>query len=171
MFRLVLAALIGFATYAHSNELHFLCKAEEQLVFGCSLGEKQVSVCASPNLTLDTGYVQYRFGIADQLEQVYPRPPMPPEDRFFLSTVPYAGGGASALRFRIDDSDYFVFEQTIRTHFAPGEPHDTEFRAGLTVRNRDGTSSTLLCEDNNASIRKVAYDHFPREEYTLDTTP
>ena len=175
MLRCTLAVLALFSAHGmahgHENAPHFLCEADEQLVFGCSLGERQVSVCASADLGPDTGYVQYRLGTPERLEQVYPVEHLPPRGRFFLSTAPYAGGGASAIRLSIAGSDYFVFEQTTRTNFAPGEPHDPEFSAGLVTR-REGTAiSVTLCEDNDASIRRVAYDHFPREAYSLDTLP
>ena len=169
--RCALAALVFVAAYVHSDEARFLCEADEQLIFGCSLGERQVSVCASHDITIDTGYVQYRVGTAGRLEQVYPNPPLPPRDRFFLSTSPYAGGGASAIRFRVGGSDHFVFEQMTRTNFTAGEPHDPEFQAGLVIRGEKTTTSIELCDENDASIRKVAYDHFPREEYGLERAP
>ena len=168
-----LIALTLFTAHLHSEQSRFLCEEEELLVFGCSLGDKQVSVCASPDLTIDTGYVQYRLGTPERLEQVYPDGRLPPQGRFFLSIAPYAGGGASAIRFHIDGSDHFLFEQTVRTNFAPGEPHHPEFSAGLAIRdNEKGTTTvTKPCEDNAASIRRIAYDSFPREEYHLETIP
>lgn len=165
---MILLSLLTSAV--HSDDGLFLCTADEQLVFGCTLGNRKISICASSPLTADTDHVQYRFGTRQRLEQAYPPHPLPPAERFFLSTTGYAGGGASAIRFRIDGQDHFVFEQMRRTHFAEGEPHHAEFMAGLVVHG-EGQNYTLWCDENDASLRRIAYDIFPREAYPLDRLP
>src|SRR5688500_5940508 len=51
-----------------------LCAKTERVIFACVLRRpaKIVSVCASKDLTRDTGYVQYRFGSPAKIELEYP---------------------------------------------------------------------------------------------------
>lgn len=51
-----------------------LCEANEQTIWSCStVKNKLASVCASKDLTADSGYVQYRFGILGKIELEFPK--------------------------------------------------------------------------------------------------
>lgn len=153
------------SSLALADEPLYLCKANEELIFGCEVKDKLVSVCSSKNLTKTTGYVQYRFGTPDNIELVYPKTEISPEGRFFLSSTGYAGGGANMIRFNNDGYEYLIFDSMVRTHFVPDEPNYPEFKAGIVTRYQGKTTSSRLCEDNDASIRAVAFEVFERENF------
>jgi hypothetical protein len=52
-----------------------LCQASEQTIWSCAVATKNkiASVCASKDLTADSGYVQYRFGIPGKVELEFPK--------------------------------------------------------------------------------------------------
>ncbi len=52
-----------------------LCRADEQVIFSCKVGDgsKFASICGSRRLDAERGYVQYRFGRADALELQFPQ--------------------------------------------------------------------------------------------------
>ena len=60
---------------ARSLQPNTLCAKTERVIFACVLRRpaKIVSVCASKDLTRDTGYVQYRFGSPGKVELEYPK--------------------------------------------------------------------------------------------------
>src|ERR1044072_10023016 len=47
-----------------------LCEKGERVIFSCPVKRpaKIVSLCASKNLTSETGYLQYRFGLPGKIE-------------------------------------------------------------------------------------------------------
>src|SRR5919106_687690 len=52
-----------------------LCERDEKIVFSCTVGKaaKTVSLCSSKELTKDTGYMKYRFGLPGKIELEYPQ--------------------------------------------------------------------------------------------------
>lgn len=91
-----------------------LCNPGETVVFSCSVqDQKIVSLCASPDLSRDTGYMQYRYGRdSSRIELTYPRR-MDRGDATFKYMQEYAArGGTSALSFRIGRYRYSVFSTT-----------------------------------------------------------
>lgn len=82
----LLAALSGFyvnnfeARTRYLNPQDWMCELDEAIYISCSLDAGQTpnnyggpiaSVCAKNNTSPDSGYVQYRYGIAG--ESIYPR--------------------------------------------------------------------------------------------------
>ena len=51
-------------------QVNTLCAKDERVIFACVLKQpaKIVSVCASKNVTSETGYLQYRFGLPGKVE-------------------------------------------------------------------------------------------------------
>ena len=87
-----------------------LCRADEQVYFSCSVGEKLVSLCASTDLSDRSGQLQYRFGKSAQLiDLVYPQQPTHPRNSFMEFHDSFAKGGSEALAFRIGAYSYGVF--------------------------------------------------------------
>ena len=153
------------STTANAAEPTYLCRADERLVFGCSFKNKKIaSVCASPELSLNSGYLQYRYGTTKKIELEYPSKQEPPQGKFFFSHVMYSGGGASRIRFKIDNHEYFVFDGMTRTNFKPGEPNNPESTAGVITRAKGKAGATRYCV-TDASIRAIAYEQIPKEEY------
>lgn len=52
-----------------------LCAAGEQIVFSCTLKRpaKMLALCASPNLSKASGYIQYRYGLPGKIELEFPK--------------------------------------------------------------------------------------------------
>lgn len=114
LFALLLAgSLSGMGAYgAESNEqVVTLCTPEESVVFSCGTSkDKAVSICSSPELTADAGYVQYRFGrVGETPELTYPPTRTHPRGRFLGGTMIYSGGGGAYLKFKIGEYTYAIF--------------------------------------------------------------
>jgi hypothetical protein len=161
--------LISHTTLA--DESLYLCEPNEKLIFGCEINDKLISICSSKNLSKSTGYAQYRFGKHGNVEFIYPNSKVPPEGVFFLGSTAYSGGGANIIRFKNYSHEYLIFDSMIRTNFAPDEPNDPEFKAGIVTRHNGKITSTRLCSDNNASIRAAAFEVFEREDFDYDVIP
>lgn len=169
MYRLILLILLN-ASVATAGEQHYLCNKDEQVLFGCTVGKKMVSVCTSQKFTKSSGYVQYRFGVKNKIELQYPASLVPPQKNFFFSNTPYSGGGAARIRFSINDDEYIVFDSTIRTNVKPGEPNYPEFTAGLITQHMGKITSLRKCSDD-ASIRAEAYTNLEPEDWNNDIDP
>ncbi|WP_215796720.1 hypothetical protein [Rheinheimera oceanensis] len=148
-----------------------LCSADEQVIFACEVKHKLLSVCASADVSHTSGYMQYRFGQPDKIELTYPATKVAPQGRFFLSSAGFSGGGANIIRFNNSGYEYLVFDLMRRTNFTPGEPHDAEFHAGIVTRRHGKITSTRSCDNNNASIRAVAFDVLETEEFDYNVIP
>lgn len=88
-----------------------LCAPEESVVFSCGTSNgKVVSICSSPDLAADAGYVQYRFGRIDEKpELTYPATRTHPRGHFKGGTMMYSGGGGAYLKFTVSEYTYAVF--------------------------------------------------------------
>ena len=66
-----------FAASAQPGSLQggTLCEKGERVIFSCPVKRpaKIVSLCASKDLTAETGYLQYRFGLPGKVELQYPQ--------------------------------------------------------------------------------------------------
>lgn len=157
--------LLWIAIPAGARESEKLCRANEQSLFECKVGKKQVSICASPNMTATTGYAQYRYGTPQKIELAYPPTPKPPRGYFALSNTPYSGGAESRIHFTNQGYEYFVFTLMHRTHFEANEPNYPVFDAGVRVFHRGKEILNLHCQDRETSLNKAAYDHFDQEAF------
>jgi hypothetical protein len=86
--RLVFGILCAASAVAHAAPAApaSWCANNEYTVFNCRTGHKVVSVCASPHLSQDHGYVQYRFGTPGKaMELAYPDLSAKPDTVFRLS--------------------------------------------------------------------------------------
>lgn len=87
-----------------------LCTKDEQVAFSCAVkGNKLVSLCASPDLSKTTGYVQYRFGKKGAVEFTYPQLTDNPRTHFLWGVTAYSGGGVDYFRFASGDYQYVVY--------------------------------------------------------------
>jgi hypothetical protein len=86
------------------------CQGEEREVFSCALRNgKTVSICASPALSADAGYLQYRYGRLGHVELEYPSSRTGSQARFdFESHRPYQGEYES-LGFEKDGYRYSTY--------------------------------------------------------------
>jgi hypothetical protein len=108
------AGLAAGASDSASNVPGSLCSPAETTVFSCSLvSGKIVSLCASPDLSRDAGYLQYRLGHGPaSIEMQYPRTPVPASSAFKYLQEYAARGGTSAVSFRVGRFRYSLFRTT-----------------------------------------------------------
>lgn len=91
------------------------CAADEAVVFHCSAGAKQISVCASLDIGPASGYVQYRFGKPGQAPEMAkpdagsPAARQSGPQRVYGRTESYSGGGGAWLRFYNANTAYTVY--------------------------------------------------------------
>jgi hypothetical protein len=112
LFIFVRLSLLSFSSHA-AGESKSLCTADEELFFTCSLRGKLVSLCASPRLSKDSGYLVYRFGVfGKQPELVYPEPIRKPSEAFALFFSSYAKGSSTQLTFQRGQFSYTLYHES-----------------------------------------------------------
>jgi len=89
-----------------------LCAKDERVIFACALRRpaKIVSVCASKNLTRETGYLQYRFGLPAKIELEYPKERTGTQQKFEYTHYFRAQFDLTEINFTIDGVNYSVFD-------------------------------------------------------------
>lgn len=87
------------------------CRDGETIVFSCGTTEQRVlSVCASPDLTAESGVLQFRFGTYGEAPSVtFPEPAAHPEEHFRSGTLMFSGGGGAYLKFAREGATWVVF--------------------------------------------------------------
>lgn len=136
------------------------CTAEEEVVFACRTGAKLVSVCAAQGANATSGHVQYRFGRPDPdapLELQVPDARIVAGQAATGESVPFAGGGASWMRFRRGDYAYVVYSGI--GHWGP--QGETGERAGVVVERGGRQIASLRCNDDRA-VGELGPDWFER---------
>lgn len=121
------------------------CKPEEKVIFSCSFKNgKTVSLCASPDLSKETGTLQYRFGrIGQRLELSYPASRAHPRNYFwyweadaiFPARATYVGFSIGSLEYSLID-----FEA----------PNTDEYVAYLRVSKKKKVIASMVCPLSDA---------------------
>ena len=113
------------------------CVPPEQSVFSCTTGTKIVAVCRTPELTADSGALQYRFGLPAALELSFP--PAGADWRVVTrgGTVAFSGGGGAWLAFTNARYRYVVYS-------AVGQGWGS--KAGVVVEKDGKRIATLACK-------------------------
>lgn len=148
-----LAFTIVFVSFAMSVCVHAgqkkpastLCTSTEKVIFSCPLRNgKTVSLCASSDLSMDKGTLQYRFGrLGSTPELKYPVMDSSPRDHFWLD---FSQGGLWAqydLNFLTNGFRYSISVQT-----NSAIPEDG---ASLTVFHDRHRVSDMECRFNEAT--------------------
>jgi hypothetical protein len=161
--RVLMFVLMGVGTACHAANPWDLCIADEKLVFGCVLGEKVASICASANLSSASGYVQYRYGTIKKIELVYPKEKTHPKGHFFFSSTIYGGGDEFRVRFNNEGHDYFAFHKMVRTNFKSGETNDPDESAGIHTRFKNKFDPARRCDNFVSFSDEVKY--FEHEQF------
>jgi hypothetical protein len=92
--------------YAQST----LCNEGEKIVFACTADDgKAIAVCASPDLSGITGYLQFRYGARDNLELALPPTTTAPRDYFQQGVRVGGGAGVNYIRFTEGERTYAVY--------------------------------------------------------------
>lgn len=89
-----------------------LCAKDERVIFGCLLRRpaKIVSVCASKDLTRETGYIQYRFGLPRKVELEFPKTRQSTQTQFKYTHYFRARFELNDINFTVDGVNYSVFD-------------------------------------------------------------
>lgn len=89
-----------------------LCARDERVIFSCPLRRpaKIVSVCAAKNLTRETGYLQYRFGLPGKVELEFPRERHGSQEKFEYTHYFRAQFDLTEINFTSDGVNYSVFD-------------------------------------------------------------
>ena len=116
-------------------QVNTLCAKTERVIFACVLRRpaKIVSVCASKDLTRDTGYVQYRFGSPAKIELEYPKDRTGTQQKFEYTHYIRAQVDLNEINFSVDGVDYSVVDDY------NGEEKPAQSIEGITI-NWPGTS-------------------------------
>jgi hypothetical protein len=142
-----------------SDKQSSFCTPMEQVVFSCRTGAKLVSVCASKDASRTKGYMQYRFGKPDStepLEMILPEGQIVSNKAATGDNVPYAGGGASWLRFSKGGYSYTVYSGIGRW----GPKGETQEKNGLLVERSGKRIANLKC--NNEPASELGPDFFEK---------
>lgn len=144
--RITLAALLMLCPLSFAGEegaAHTsLCTPAETTVFSCEVrNHKLVSLCASPDLSHDTGYLQYRFGHdAHSIEMEFPHSTSRQAATFKYLQEYFARGGTTALSFWVGPFRYSVFRTTSAFGFNG---------AGVIVSKGHRRVAYLRCDDKS----------------------
>jgi hypothetical protein len=127
-----------------------LCHTNETVVFSCATGTHFLSICGSPNLSKEAGYLQYRYGSKDKLELVYPTTPQPPTGLFVPFEQLYSGGFGSFVQFKNNNYTYTVFDAVGKwgeSCFTPHERAETCLLEveGVAVQNNGKKVANVQC--------------------------
>jgi len=106
-----------------------LCAKDEKVVFSCSLKRsmKTVSLCSSPKLTKESGYLLYRFGVPGKIELEFPDNRAESLKVFKYSHYFRAKVDYTEISFTRNGFTYSVFDDY------NGEERPTVAEQGLTV--------------------------------------
>jgi hypothetical protein len=106
-----------------------LCRPQETPLFQCTLGKKQVAVCASGQQ--DHFAVQYRFGRPGNIELAYPSDPATGPGTMKWAQAGWSGGGGTQIHFEHGGNQYVLYSQMVRTRFSSDNRNDPMDQLGL----------------------------------------
>jgi hypothetical protein len=118
-----------------------MCSADETAYFSCAVegSVNQVALCGSPDLTAESGYLQYRIGAGGQVSQEIPADRLPPGNRFLWEPIMYSGGWDTRVQFFHEDTEYQVYDRAYKVSM-----EEKDFSAGVLVI-RAGKEEDLQC--------------------------
>lgn len=129
----LLVALLPVAAAAADASL---CPDALRTVFSCRTGAKTISVCASADLSRNSGFLQYRFGTPQRTELVLPTTREGWRETTRAAVLSYSGGGGATIIFRNGDYRYIVYT-------AIG--HGWGRTAGVVVDQHERRIASLRC--------------------------
>lgn len=153
------------ATPLHANSL---CAKNEHIIFSCRVGHsgsragtssgKIVSLCASPDLDKDHGYLQYRFGLPGKVELEYPSSRAGTQQLFQYSHYMRYQVDLTEINFAVDGYQYQVFD----TYNGEEKPAISE--EGVTVKSSDNAKEVAyLCRSKAQADYSTLQDSLLKE--------
>lgn len=143
---LALLALSGGVRAGERNEAlpEHLCLAEEKVLFACQEGKRRISVCGSPDLSRQAGYVQFRYGVPGSEEMIAWPEASFPRRHVIKGNVLMAGRMGVYFRFRMEDTSFVVY-------------HVRDVQAGLVISSGGLPVSKRRCD----RVSTVAWSDVP----------
>lgn len=117
-----------------------LCAKDERVIFSCPIKRpaKIVSLCASKDLTSDTGYLQYRFGLPGNIELEYPKGRTGTQQEFHYTHYFRARFDLTEIGFNINGYDYEI------TDDYNGEEKPEQVIQAVIVKSPDKSKETTF---------------------------
>lgn len=168
-----LAALVAGVTANGRNESrseeplqrNSLCAQSEKVIFSCrtkaaksskSAGKlapgKLVSLCASPDLTRERGYLQYRYGLPGKIELEFPSSHTGTQQMFQYTHYMRYQVDLTEINFQIDDYQYQIFDN----YNGEEKPAIAEQGVSVTVPGRPKTVSFICAGKAKADYSALA---------------
>ncbi|MBL8149213.1 MAG: hypothetical protein JNN15_04720 [Blastocatellia bacterium] len=118
-----------------------LCKTDEQIIFSCAIkkSKKIVSLCGSKTLTNSQGYIQYRFGTANNTELEFPKELQQNQSKFTYSHYFRAQVDYSGISFVNNGYSYTIFDEY------NGEEKPVVKLAGVRIAKGEQDPTELQC--------------------------
>jgi hypothetical protein len=118
-----------------------LCSKYERVFFTCETKtHKLISLCADPEISDSSGYLQYRYGTKKKSELEFPKELDGSLEKFFYAHYFRAQTDYTTLSFKIQKVRYAVFDNYDGT----SQPSST---AGVTVKTGKAANEvSILCQ-------------------------
>ena len=103
---------LSLGTAAAPQSVPSLCEKGEKIIFSCTIKEraKIVSLCASPDVSKDRGYIQYRFGLPGKIELEFPQTREHTQQAFKYSHYFRAQVDETEISFTSEKTEYAIFD-------------------------------------------------------------
>lgn len=145
-----------------------LCANDEQIIFSCFVrpagklrrpgSNKIVSLCASPALSKDQGYLQYRFGLPGKVELEFPNSRAGTQPMFQYTHYMRYQVDLTEINFSIDGHQYQIFD----TYNGEEKPAISE--AGVTVSRANGVKDvSFVCRTKAKADFSMLPDVLPTD--------
>jgi len=129
-----------------AEENQSLCSPDEVIVFSCVCSNKVLSLCATNNITANTGRLTYRYGIpVKTLELVYPAKPLEPAKAFYAYFDSWAKGSVSEISFKRGQYTYTVYSRTAAFEIGTAK---RENGAGVEIHRKEALVQDIWCKDS-----------------------
>jgi hypothetical protein len=142
----VLLALSGSVQAGEQTQTlpEHLCLAEEKVLFACQEGKRRISICGSPGLSRQAGYVQFRYGVPGSEDMIAWPEASFPRRHVIKGNVLMAGKMGVYFRFRMEDTSFVVY-------------HVRDVQAGLVISSGGMPVSKRRCD----RVSAVAWSDVP----------
>src|ERR1051325_5476778 len=153
----------GYHAFASGPNLQpkTLCARDERIIFACLLKQpaKIVSVCASKDLTSETGYLQYRFGLPGKIELEFPKDRAGTQQKFEYTHYFRARVELTEINFTVDGVSYSVFDD----YQGEEKPEVSEQGVAINWPGTDKKEVRYLCsakpKADYADLQAVLREH------------
>jgi hypothetical protein len=127
--------VVEVLVYSPENGKKSLCADTEDSLFSCATKTRFISLCASKNLSVTSGTMQYRVEKEGKLEFTFPENNVQPSTVFFNGTDGFGRANLSSIVFHNGEYSYLLY--TIHDKFIP--------YSGVEIQRGEKLISALTC--------------------------